>query len=173
MGIPDTIKNFIDDSPISLVASKGGPLSLNEIQSFYDSEIAPLVKNKKYGRLCLAGLMFAQDYIWEGHEIVQDYPELEASWWHAFMHRMEGDYGNAAYWYRRVGEPAQYSELFESIKSLNLDSPISSIQDASKWDPFEFNGYINNYRTANESSLQSVHDLEFNYLFELCYNKAV
>ena len=173
MNIPESVEKFIDESPISLVASNGGPLSLNDIQGFYDSELAPLVKNKKYGRLCLAGLMFAQDYIWEGHEIVQDYPELEASWWHAFMHRMEGDYGNAAYWYRRVGEPQQYTALFDLIKDLSLDSTVSVIQDSSKWDPFEFNGLINKYQATNESSLQLVHNLEFKFLFELCLKKAI
>ena len=173
MSIPQNIRKFIDESPISLVASSGGPLSLSEIQDFYDSELKPLVKNNKYGRICLAALMFAQDYIWEGHEIVQDYPELEASWWHAYMHRMEGDYGNSAYWYRRVGEPALYSDFFESVKSLGLDSEVSSIQDSNKWDPFEFNGLINNYINSNAESLKKVHDLEFNFLLERCLAKAL
>ena len=172
MNIPESIEKFIDESPISLVTSKGGPLSLREVESFYDSEVAPLVKNKKYGQLCLAALMFAQDYIWEGHEIVQDYPDLEASWWHAFMHRMEGDYGNAAYWYRRVGTPSEYSDLFKEIRQLDLESPISQIQESSSWDPFEFNGLINNYKRTNEESLKKVHSLEFKYLFGLCLKKA-
>ena len=173
MNIPQSISQFINQSPVSIVAAEGGPLSLSEIQKFYDDELVPLVKNKRYGRICLAALMFAQDYIWEGHEIVQDYPELEASWWHAFMHRMEGDYGNSAYWYRRVGEPAEYVGFFEAVKKLELDSGISSIQDASSWDPFVFNGLIDRYRNTSEESLKKVHELEFNFLFGLCLNKAV
>jgi len=32
--------------------------------------------------------------------------ESEAgSWMHAYLHRKEGDQGNAAYWYRRAGKP--------------------------------------------------------------------
>ncbi len=173
MSISPSIKKFIDESPVSLVASQGGPLSLSKVQNFYDNELAPLVKNKKYGRICLAALMFAQDYIWEGHEIVQDYPELEASWWHAFMHRMEGDYGNSAYWYRRVGEPAEYNDFFEEVKKLDLDAQVSSVQDFSKWDPFEFNGLINNCRSSSEESLKKVHELEFSFLLELCLKKAL
>lgn len=173
MIIPQNIQKFIDDSPISLVAAKGGPLSLSEVQSFYDREIFPLVKNKKYGHICLAALMFAQDYIWEGHEIVQDYPDFEASWWHAFMHRMEGDYGNSAYWYRRVGEPSEYSDLFDKVRALSLDCEVAFIQDSSSWDPFEFNGLINKYRKSNEESLLAIHKLEFNCLFEICLSKAI
>jgi hypothetical protein len=29
----------------------------------------------------------------------------EGSWVHAYLHRKEGDQGNAAYWYRRAGKP--------------------------------------------------------------------
>lgn len=173
MNIPESIESFIDQSPISLVAQKGGPISLQGVKNFYEKEVSPEVKNKKYGQLCLGALMFAQDYIWEGHDIVQDYPELEASWWHAYMHRMEGDYGNSAYWYRRVGTPAAYSDFFELVQALQLDEKVSVIQDSSSWDPFEFNGLINNYRKTSEESLKEVHNLEFKYLFDICYRKAV
>lgn len=171
MNLPHSIESFIDESPVSLVAEKGGPLSLKEIHEFYNREVLPLVKNKKYGQLCLAGLMFAQDYIWEGHEIVQDYPDLEASWWHAFMHRMEGDYGNASYWYRRVGDPVEYSEFYKLLSELSLEGEVCVIQDSSVWDPFEFNGLIDRYRASSESALMQVHLLEFKYLFGLCFRK--
>ena len=172
MNIPQNIEKFIDESPVSLVADKGGPLSLSDIQDFYDREVSPLVKNKKYGKLCLAGLMFAQDYIWEAHEIVQDYPEVEASWWHAFMHRMEGDYGNSAYWYRRVGAPSYYGKFFDSVKELSLVSEIAQIQNASTWDPLEFNGLIKSFKDSYKDSLHKVHLLELKFLFAECLKKA-
>ena len=38
------------------------------------------------------------------HRIVQDLEGDEAAdWIHAVVHRMEGDLGNARYWYRRCG----------------------------------------------------------------------
>lgn len=41
---------------------------------------------------------------WEAaHTIAQDDPSPEAAWLHAHLHRLEGDEGNAAYWYRRAG----------------------------------------------------------------------
>ena len=33
------------------------------------------------------------------HSIVQNIPGSEASWVHAYLHRKEGDEGNASYWY--------------------------------------------------------------------------
>jgi hypothetical protein len=41
---------------------------------------------------------------WEtSHQIIQDVSGETASWIHAYLHRKEGDTGNADYWYRRAG----------------------------------------------------------------------
>jgi hypothetical protein len=37
------------------------------------------------------------------HEVAQDIEEESGSWVHAYLHRKEGDVGNAHYWYRRAG----------------------------------------------------------------------
>lgn len=47
---------------------------------------------------------------WErAHEIVQrDEADPTAAWVHAVIHKIEGDRGNAGYWYRRAGRPADH-----------------------------------------------------------------
>lgn len=41
---------------------------------------------------------------WEAsHDIVQDLHDDRAAWIHAYLHRKEGDNGNARYWYRQAG----------------------------------------------------------------------
>lgn len=43
---------------------------------------------------------------WEaGHVIVQEIDSATAAWVHAYLHRIEGDLSNAAYWYRQAGRP--------------------------------------------------------------------
>ncbi|RYZ20526.1 MAG: hypothetical protein EOP49_47570 [Sphingobacteriales bacterium] len=43
---------------------------------------------------------------WDGsHNIAQDIHTSDGSWIHAYLHRKEGDPGNAAYWYRKAGKP--------------------------------------------------------------------
>jgi hypothetical protein len=39
------------------------------------------------------------------HHVAQDVESSDGSWVHAYLHRKEGDAGNAAYWYRRAGKP--------------------------------------------------------------------
>lgn len=55
------------------------------------------------------------------HDVVQDLPDGEGAWIHAYLHRKEGDASNAAYWYRRAGKP---------IASGSLDAEWSGIVQA-------------------------------------------
>jgi hypothetical protein len=45
------------------------------------------------------------------HTIAQDIDDPSASWVHAYLHRKEGDLGNAAYWYRRARQPVAIDSL--------------------------------------------------------------
>lgn len=40
----------------------------------------------------------------KAHVLIQDIDDSNASWIHAYLHRKEGDIGNADYWYRRAGK---------------------------------------------------------------------
>lgn len=55
----------------------------------------------------LAAMWWAAKGDWDkAHKIAQDDESAEAAWVHAYLHRVEGDLGNAGYWYRRAGKPA-------------------------------------------------------------------
>lgn len=48
----------------------------------------------------------ARDDWTKAHEIAQEHDDAPSAWVHAYLHRVEGDESNAAYWYRRAGHPA-------------------------------------------------------------------
>ena len=51
---------------------------------------------------------------WQGaHEIAQSRSDIFASWLHAYLHRKEGDFNNAQYWYKRAGQPVCNTTLDE------------------------------------------------------------
>ena len=47
----------------------------------------------------------------QAHKIVQDESDKASAWVHAYLHRVEGDLGNAGYWYRQAGQPAAKDSL--------------------------------------------------------------
>ena len=58
-----------------------------------------------------AGLDFAVRALWwdakgdwdKAHGLADKDHDTRGSWVHAYLHRKEGDRGNASYWYRRAG----------------------------------------------------------------------
>jgi hypothetical protein len=60
----------------------------------------------------LQALWWAAKGDWnKAHTIVQDEESGDAAWVHAYLHRVEGDLGNAGYWYRRAGKPVATGSL--------------------------------------------------------------
>ena len=47
------------------------------------------------------------------HAIAQEIEDETGSWIHAYLHRREGDAGNAGYWYRRANQPVARDTLEE------------------------------------------------------------
>lgn len=60
----------------------------------------------------LQALWFAGKNDWDtAHTIAQDINTKEGSWIHAYLHRVEGDLGNASYWYQRAGKATPSGDL--------------------------------------------------------------
>jgi hypothetical protein len=74
----------------------------------------------------LAALWWAARGDWDkAHKLVQDEATAEAAWVHAYLHRVEGDLGNAGYWYRRAAKPVAAGSLeteWEQIAAALLGS---------------------------------------------------
>jgi hypothetical protein len=52
------------------------------------------------------------------HDIIQNIEDKTAAWVHAYLHRKEGDIGNADYWYRRAGRTRPNKTLEEEWKNI-------------------------------------------------------
>jgi hypothetical protein len=63
--------------------------------------------------LALQALWWAGKGDWErAHQCAQQQEgDPACDWVHAYLHRVEGDLGNAGYWYRRAGKPAATGPL--------------------------------------------------------------
>jgi len=56
---------------------------------------------------------------WEAaHHLIQDMNDKNASWIHAYLHRKEGDIGNADYWYNKAGRKRPHGSLDEEWEQI-------------------------------------------------------
>ncbi len=54
----------------------------------------------------------------KAHKLIQDFEDRNASWIHAYLHRKEGDIGNADYWYSRAGKKRPSVSLDEEWEQI-------------------------------------------------------
>ena len=56
---------------------------------------------------------------WDGaHDAAQADEGVAGDWVHAYLHRKEGNSGNAAYWYRRAKKPVCRTALDEEWQAI-------------------------------------------------------
>lgn len=56
---------------------------------------------------------------WEAaHRLAQDLEDRDGAWVHAYLHRRQGDLGNAAYWYRRALRPVGAGPIEEEWERI-------------------------------------------------------
>jgi hypothetical protein len=138
------------------------------------------VRDSEMALACAAGLWLRCDFLDESHRISQNIDNPWGSFWHAIMHRREGDFDNAKYWFRRVGEHAIYAPLASAAKQLasgcELPPPADFLLHGNDWDAKRF---VDLCRRAldDEPSLvpwcMNIQQREWELLFDDCYRQAI
>ena len=64
-------------------------------------------------------IKLAREGDWDGaHRLIQDDDDSLSCQIHGYLHRAEGDFANAAYWYRRAGVPMPDNSLEQELARL-------------------------------------------------------
>ena len=149
--MPLTPETALDSPQLEILQG----LSLGEL--FFGQEIA----DTEYAQCVHAGLYLYFSALDESHSISQQVSSASGSYWHGIMHRQEGDWSNAKYWFRRTGEHPVMEKLGQ--------------ETSGTWDPFHFVDRCEsavNTRTGQEE-LIGLQQLEWQFLMQYCYQHAL
>lgn len=102
----------------------------------HDAELARLLKSAELKSsdlppLAISGWWLLAGDLDRSHSISQSDSSAEGSFWHGIMHRREGDYSNAKYWFRRVGTHPVLIELSDHHAGV-FSNPYQFIDDVEK-----------------------------------------
>ena len=125
--------------------------------------------------LCRAGLLMFNDDLARAHDIIQTIGSPTGSFWHAIMHRREGDFDNAKYWWDRTGEHPLFDELHDVILHRVPDFGfLNELRGAPTWKPEIFNEWCQRSAENGESdaALREVQRLEMKLLLEWCASQV-
>jgi hypothetical protein len=147
------------------------PELASKVQKASDEDIAGNrhVHSPSMLALFRGGLLYALDALDAAHAFFQDDSSRYGSYWHGMMHRREGDFSNACYWFSRAGTLPEALEIQELLKDPLLEL-------AQPWSPEDFTRRCERLARSRPDTplqtLQVIQKIEFSVLLRRCWNTA-
>ena len=137
-----TFKRLIEtpDLPDLGPGPRSSRLLLPELNRRLDSFIEESNLPSPLDPLLRSAAMLWNDHLDQSHALSQDIRTADGSFLHGMMHRREPDYGNAKYWFHRVGKHASFPTIAGQVSRLLETEPglVKKLAPLGIWDPSAF-----------------------------------
>jgi hypothetical protein len=120
----EVLRVDVQTSYTSLVPTRPGSEAARGVLSSLDpaSTFRVFPRDPTMAAAVLSGLWLWHDFLDESHTLSQGIQTPSGSFWHAIMHRREGDFSNAKYWYARCAAHPVLASL--AIKADDVLKPF-------------------------------------------------
>jgi hypothetical protein len=163
----------LDGDGHRLMPLAGGRCSSEEARRQLEKTTAnQLFPNSVAADAAFSGLWLYFSCLVESHTLSQQISTSDGSFWHGIMHRQEPDAGNAAYWFRRVGDHPIFPQLRDQAAALAGQHAETGVSFGARWDPFAFIDLCEEARrakgTPQERLALEIQRTEWQLLFDHC-----
>jgi hypothetical protein len=137
------------------------------------------VRSREDAQAMLSGLWLCHDWLDESHAISQGLHSETGSFWHAVMHRREGDFSNSQYWYARCRNHPVLSAMGPAaspiLNPLPADKSLLRLVNPG-WNPNAFVDLVEavhaNPDDPRHAAAVSLQQMEWRLLFDHCTRAA-
>jgi len=171
----------IDNSYRRLVVGGNGNEEAKKILSTASPRqlLSGLIRSEDDASALLAGLWLWHDWLAESHAISQSLHSATGSFWHAIMHRREGDFSNSKYWYARCQTHPVLQHMANNatqiLHSLPADKVFLRLMSGG-WNPNAFVDLVESVqedpKSPKRAAAISLQQLEWRLLFDHCTRSA-
>jgi len=167
MTYPAFITDFLRNAHLPRLSAQEPPPDERLIQRIAEAKDYEIATASVPETKCIRSLLFLlAGGMEQAHRIVQELSTSNAAYIHGMIHRIDDDFDNARYWFRRAGTGPATAEMYRRVAANSLTVASHPI-----WDPIRITDMLEASRTGSVTDeLRTILTIEFEVLLQFLSN---